>query len=145
MKLDWTRIALDDDVAARAQISYGSVLETAGNLDVASNIFIGFYFIILLRKSTPNIPKSCHSFNVSPETTAHSAFQPDIAIGGGGIGGLVLARVLQTRGVACTVYEAETGRDVPAASLFYVLGGTLDMHPESGLRMLRDADLWDEF
>ncbi|MEU7785296.1 FAD-dependent monooxygenase [Amycolatopsis sp. NPDC049159] len=64
---------------------------------------------------------------------------PAIAITGGGLGGLTLARVLHTRGIAATVYELDatpTARDQ---------GGTLDLHEESGLRALAEAGLLDGF
>ncbi|GLY37307.1 FAD-dependent oxidoreductase [Amycolatopsis sp. NBRC 101858] len=62
-----------------------------------------------------------------------------IAIVGGGLGGLTLARVLHTRGIASTVYELDaspTARDQ---------GGTLDLHEESGLRALAEAGLTAQF
>ncbi|MCR6481994.1 FAD-dependent monooxygenase [Amycolatopsis sp. OK19-0408] len=62
-----------------------------------------------------------------------------IAIVGGGLGGLTLARVLHTRGIASTVYELDaspTARDQ---------GGTLDLHEESGQRALAEAGLSAEF
>jgi 2-polyprenyl-6-methoxyphenol hydroxylase-like FAD-dependent oxidoreductase len=62
-----------------------------------------------------------------------------IAIVGAGPGGLVLARVLHRRGIAATVYEAET------SSTARPQGGSLDLHPESGQRALREAGLEREF
>ena len=62
-----------------------------------------------------------------------------IAIVGGGIGGLTLARVLHVNGIESTVYELDgspTARDQ---------GGTLDMHEQSGQRALREAGLFDQF
>jgi 2-polyprenyl-6-methoxyphenol hydroxylase-like FAD-dependent oxidoreductase len=64
---------------------------------------------------------------------------PGIAIAGGGLGGLTLARVLHTRGIAATVYELDAG---PATR---DQGGTLDLHEESGLRALAEAGLLGEF
>jgi len=58
-----------------------------------------------------------------------------IAIIGGGPGGLMVARVLQTRGVASTVFEGETSATDRSQ------GGTLDMHPETGQYALRMAGL----
>ncbi|MGW5720223.1 FAD-dependent oxidoreductase [Amycolatopsis sp. NPDC003865] len=62
-----------------------------------------------------------------------------IAIVGGGLGGLTLARVLHTRGIASTVYELDAS---PAAR---DQGGTLDLHEESGQRALAEAGLTRQF
>ncbi|VVJ25159.1 Kynurenine 3-monooxygenase (EC [Amycolatopsis camponoti] len=62
-----------------------------------------------------------------------------IAVVGGGLGGLTLARVLHTRGIDATVYELDAS---PAAR---DQGGTLDLHEESGLRALAEAGLLDRF
>ncbi|MFE2677862.1 FAD-dependent oxidoreductase [Streptomyces hygroscopicus] len=62
-----------------------------------------------------------------------------IAIVGGGLGGLTLARVLHVHGIASTVYELDaspTARDQ---------GGTLDLDAESGQRALLHAGLLEEF
>ncbi|MEV7045590.1 NAD(P)/FAD-dependent oxidoreductase [Amycolatopsis sp. NPDC051061] len=62
-----------------------------------------------------------------------------IAIVGGGLGGLTLARVLHTRGITSTVHELDaspTARDQ---------GGTLDLHEESGRRALAEAGLTGQF
>ncbi|QEC76767.1 FAD-dependent oxidoreductase [Mucilaginibacter ginsenosidivorax] len=63
----------------------------------------------------------------------------NIAIIGGGPGGLTLARLLQLKGANVKVYE----RDVNAA--VRVQGGALDLHAESGLAALTKAGLMDEF
>ena len=62
-----------------------------------------------------------------------------IAIVGGGPGGLVLARLLQLKGVNAKVYE----RDFNAAAR--LVGSPLDMHEGSGLAALIKANLLDEF
>ena len=62
-----------------------------------------------------------------------------IAVLGGGPGGLTLARVLQQNGVSCTVYEREGS--VAARPQ----GGTLDMQADTGQVALRTAGLLAEF
>jgi 2-polyprenyl-6-methoxyphenol hydroxylase-like FAD-dependent oxidoreductase len=62
-----------------------------------------------------------------------------IAIVGAGLSGLVLARVLQLRGIAATVYELDAAVDARHQ------GGSLDMHEDSGQRALREAGLYEEF
>jgi 2-polyprenyl-6-methoxyphenol hydroxylase-like FAD-dependent oxidoreductase len=61
------------------------------------------------------------------------------AIVGGGLSGLVLARILQLHGIATTVYEADASADARTQ------GGSLDMHVESGQRALQEAGLHEEF
>lgn len=63
----------------------------------------------------------------------------EIAIVGGGPGGLTLARLLQMNGAEVKVYERDANRDSRAQ------GATLDLHDESGLAALREAGLMDEF
>ncbi|MFJ9416516.1 FAD-dependent oxidoreductase [Streptomyces sp. NPDC101227] len=58
-----------------------------------------------------------------------------IAMVGGGLGGLTLARIVQMHGVEAVLYEAETTLDARAQ------GGTLDLHPESGQYAIRAAGL----
>lgn len=62
-----------------------------------------------------------------------------IAIVGAGLGGLVLARILQIRGILSTVYESDVAADARKQ------GGSLDMHEESGQFALRTASLYEEF
>jgi 2-polyprenyl-6-methoxyphenol hydroxylase-like FAD-dependent oxidoreductase len=62
-----------------------------------------------------------------------------IAIVGGGPGGLTLARILHTRGIATTVYELD---DHP---LVRPQGGTLDLHADGGQMALQRAGLAEGF
>ncbi|MBE9465556.1 FAD-dependent oxidoreductase [Dyadobacter subterraneus] len=63
----------------------------------------------------------------------------EVAIVGGGPGGLTLARLLQCKGVNVKVYERDENRDVR------VQGATLDLHFESGLKAIEEAGLMDAF
>lgn len=62
-----------------------------------------------------------------------------IAIVGGGPGGLTLARLLQQRGANVKVYERDVNKDVR------VQGATLDLHDDSGLLALQETGLMDAF
>jgi 2-polyprenyl-6-methoxyphenol hydroxylase-like FAD-dependent oxidoreductase len=62
-----------------------------------------------------------------------------IAIVGGGPGGLTLARLLQHKGAAVKVYE----RDYSAAAR--VQGAIVDLHFDSGLKVIKAAGLMDAF
>lgn len=62
-----------------------------------------------------------------------------IAIAGGGLGGLTLARVLHRHGIDAAVYEREPSRSARSQ------GGSLDLHPESGQQALTDAGLAGRF
>jgi 2-polyprenyl-6-methoxyphenol hydroxylase-like FAD-dependent oxidoreductase len=64
---------------------------------------------------------------------------PSIAIVGGGLSGLVLARILQMHGIDSTVYEGDASADARGQ------GGSLDMHEESGQFALREAGLYERF
>jgi 2-polyprenyl-6-methoxyphenol hydroxylase-like FAD-dependent oxidoreductase len=69
-----------------------------------------------------------------------AAIKPlSIAIAGGGLGGPVLARILQLHNIDSTVYELDASIDARKQ------GGMLDIHEESGQRALREAGLIDEF
>ena len=63
---------------------------------------------------------------------------PDIAIVGGGPSGLALAAILERKGLDYIVYE-RSQRDVPPR------GGSLDLHPGSGQRAMREAGVFEEF
>ena len=62
-----------------------------------------------------------------------------IAIVGGGMAGLTLARLLQMQNAEVSVYERDFNRDVR------VQGSTLDLHEGSGLEAMKRAGLLDEF
>jgi 2-polyprenyl-6-methoxyphenol hydroxylase-like FAD-dependent oxidoreductase len=62
-----------------------------------------------------------------------------IAIAGGGLGGLMLARILHLHGIGAVVYEREASRSARSQ------GGMLDLHPESGQRALEEAGLSGRF
>lgn len=62
-----------------------------------------------------------------------------IAIVGGGPGGLTLARLLQQAGANIKVYERDANKEVR------VQGATLDLHEESGLAALEKAGLTAAF
>ncbi|OOQ56676.1 2-polyprenyl-6-methoxyphenol hydroxylase [Mucilaginibacter pedocola] len=61
-----------------------------------------------------------------------------IAIVGGGPGGLTLARLLQLKGANVKVYERDTDRFARVA------GSPLDMHPDSGMAAIKKAGLVEE-
>ncbi|MDY0933209.1 NAD(P)/FAD-dependent oxidoreductase [Chryseobacterium sp. CFBP8996] len=62
-----------------------------------------------------------------------------IAIIGGGPGGLTLAKLLQLKDVDVKVYERDLNKNAR------VQGSPLDLHDESGLAALRKAGLLDDF
>ncbi len=64
---------------------------------------------------------------------------PEIAIIGGGPGGLTLARLLHVHGIAATVFESDAGPDAR------IQGGSLDLHADSGLAALEAAGLTAAF
>ena len=63
----------------------------------------------------------------------------EVAIVGGGPGGLMLARLLQLAGVKVQVYERDLTKNAR------LIGSPLDMHRDSGLAALRKADLLEVF
>jgi 2-polyprenyl-6-methoxyphenol hydroxylase-like FAD-dependent oxidoreductase len=75
---------------------------------------------------------------MTASTTSTSTHHP-IAVVGAGLGGLVLASVLNRHGIEAAVYELD---DSPSAR---DQGSMLDMHEESGQAALRAAGLSDEF
>ena len=62
-----------------------------------------------------------------------------IAVVGAGLGGLVLARVLQLHGITVTIFEREPTSS-PRGQ-----GGSLDIHPETGQYALETAQLTAQF
>jgi 2-polyprenyl-6-methoxyphenol hydroxylase-like FAD-dependent oxidoreductase len=62
-----------------------------------------------------------------------------VAIVGGGPGGLTLARLLQQKGVRVKVYERD------ADQYYRQQGATLDLHYELGLKALKESGLMEEF
>ena len=62
-----------------------------------------------------------------------------VAIIGGGPGGLTLARLLQLQNVSVKVYERDLNKNAR------VQGSPLDMHDNSGLAAIRKANLFEEF
>ncbi|MBF4491905.1 FAD-dependent monooxygenase [Flavobacterium sp. MR2016-29] len=62
-----------------------------------------------------------------------------VAIIGGGPGGLTLARLLQLKNVNVKVYERDLNKEAR------VQGSPLDLHDESGLAAIRKTNLFNEF
>ncbi|MCF3119648.1 FAD-dependent monooxygenase [Streptomyces arenae] len=62
-----------------------------------------------------------------------------IAIVGGGLGGLTLARVLHVNGIDAPVFDLDPSADARAQ------GGMLDIHDDTGQEALRQARLHDAF
>ena len=62
-----------------------------------------------------------------------------VSIIGGGPGGLTLAKILQDRGIDVKIYEREKNRAQR------IQGGSLDMHSESGLKAIKEANLEKQF
>jgi len=64
---------------------------------------------------------------------------PTIAIIGGGPCGLILARLLECKGVDYVVYERDEDENSNRA------GGSLDLHPKTGQHALREGGIFDEY
>ncbi|MBE8724331.1 FAD-dependent oxidoreductase [Flavobacterium hungaricum] len=62
-----------------------------------------------------------------------------VAVIGGGMGGLLLARLLQMKNVSVKVYERDRNDQVR------VQGAPLDLHEDSGLKAMKEANLLEEF
>lgn len=62
-----------------------------------------------------------------------------IAIIGAGPAGCTLARLLHNASIPVTIFEGETSIDARSQ------GGTLDLHPATGLKALKEAGLYDDF
>lgn len=71
-----------------------------------------------------------------------SIFRPRIAIVGGGPSGLALGQLLYKRGIRSTIYEL---RSKPTQEELAKPSGMLDLHEESGLKVMRECGLWDGF
>ncbi|PTS97380.1 2-polyprenyl-6-methoxyphenol hydroxylase [Pedobacter sp. HMWF019] len=65
--------------------------------------------------------------------------EKEIAIVGGGPGGLTLARLLQLKGINVKVYERDYSKEAR------VQGAIVDLHFDSGLKVIEAADLMDAF
>ncbi|KAI0407150.1 monooxygenase [Xylaria palmicola] len=78
---------------------------------------------------------------ISPHTPMSRSRPAPIAIVGGGPCGLTLARLLELAGIDYVVFE----RDASAAPNRDHQGGSLDLHPGTGLAALQAAGLMDEF
>lgn len=62
-----------------------------------------------------------------------------VAIIGGGPAGCSLARLLLKADISATIFEGEASPDVRGQ------GGTLDLHTATGLKVLNEAGLYDDF
>ncbi|KAI0813600.1 putative oligopeptide transporter [Xylaria sp. FL0064] len=64
---------------------------------------------------------------------------PKIAIIGAGPVGCTLGRILTLANIPVTIFESD------ASPNYRGQGGTLDLHPNTGLQALETAELWDEY
>ncbi|OTA57151.1 FAD/NAD(P)-binding domain-containing protein [Hypoxylon sp. EC38] len=64
---------------------------------------------------------------------------PKIAIIGAGPSGCMLGRILSLSNIPFTIFESD------ASPNYRSQGGTLDLHPGTGLAAVKEAQLWDEF
>lgn len=71
--------------------------------------------------------------------TGHLLRSKSVAIVGGGPGGLTLARLLQLKGIQVKVYERDVSKEAR------VQGAIVDLHFDSGLRVIAAAGLMDAF
>lgn len=84
-----------------------------------------------------NILSSSTSKTVTEGRTMSKA--PKIAIIGGGPAGCSLARLLLKADIPVTIFEGEASPDVRGQ------GGTLDLHSATGLKVLKEAGLYEDF
>ncbi|KAH7150441.1 salicylate hydroxylase [Dactylonectria estremocensis] len=69
-------------------------------------------------------------------------FLPRIAIVGGGPSGLALSLLLEQQGIRTSIYEL---RDEMTPQELAKPSGMLDLHEESGLKVMRECGLWADF
>lgn len=68
----------------------------------------------------------------------------NIAIAGAGPAGLTLARLLLQSSISSLINVKVFEKDASSTSR-HSIGGTLDLHPSTGLAAIREMDLWDDF